>query len=138
MLHRPSSSLVMYMYIYTIHVQICEFSTENLLFLVEYVQIKDRYLHRDDLLHKQKVGRMSRLMKLQLRPLDKDQVEEKEQSNKRKNVGCILYGNEDKILTTFAIPSDIPESIVLMRNKSLQSQLCVLYNKYIRMEVTMN
>ena len=76
---------------------------------------------------------MSRLRKL--RSVDKDEMEEKEHNRNRKNmaIGCILYGKDNKrILTTFKIPSEIPESIVLLRNKSLQSQLNALYHKYIR------
>lgn len=62
-------------------------------------------------------------------------TEEKMDVNVNKNrvdKDCIvLYGKDNRILTTLKIPSNIPKSIVLIRNKSLKKQLHVLYAKYI-------
>ena len=66
--------------------------------------------------------------------LDKNKnTEEKIDTKFKAAQDCVvLYGKDGQILTKLHIPSNIPKSIVLIRNKSLKRQLNVLYDKYIK------
>jgi len=118
---------------------VSEFSTESLLFLVEYAQVKHSYEVKNSL----KKGALP--VSPEPRPTfgsagahvadqsvqspstqsDDSDVEEKE-------VSTFLYGVDGQVLTKIAIPLDIPKSVILRNQKSLQGQMDALYHKYVK------
>jgi len=118
---------------------VSEFSTESLLFLVEYTQVKHSYQVKNSL----KKGALP--VSPEPRPtfgsagahvadqsVQSPSTQSDDSDAEEKEVSTFLYGVDGQVLTKMAIPLDIPKSVILRNQKSLQGQMDALYHKYVK------
>jgi len=133
---------------------VSEFSTESLLFLVEYIQVKHTYQIQHDL-KKGSLPVSPNPEPPSVAGADKSEnvddsekaavvattssssmlvaaSDEKEDGADEERVSSFLYGVDGQVLTKVCIPLDIPKSVILRNQKSLQGQMDALYHKYVK------